>query len=32
MCFHMISPMKNVIALEGNSFERNFYFRRLKPC
>ena len=22
MCFHMISPMKNVIALEGNSFER----------
>ena len=29
MCFHMISPMKNVIALEGNSFERNFIFQEV---
>ena len=29
MCFHMISPMKNVIALEGNSFERIFIFQEV---
>lgn len=29
MCFHMISPMKNVIALEGNSFERILFFQEV---